>query len=284
MECELSIENLIESQCEILDRLQMETTFIKSRNNLKEILVFVRDSILDISSGICILRKYLDQLKENNDSSKKMILLYQNLNEKIIDMYKNVPEELLTAYANNNKSESMQSINDACSVTISSHASTANKNKQENVDFNDMGDVKKSAIKDCKKALFNEPEYPKISLIKEEEFDQLPKYMIGRQSLQMINGLINSINLVLKAKYTLLSAGKIVARKKGELDLYLYYRKQDIICEGNECKYFFTAEDYERYIKVKLDRLALKLMMALRHCKRIREYRLKKELYYIVLN
>lgn len=162
-----------------------------------------------------------------------MILLYQHLNEKILDMYKNVPEKLLTEYANNNKIESIQSIPDACSVAIFSHTPNVNENKEKNVDLKNMVDVQGSAIKDCKKALFNEPEYPKICLIKEEEFDQLPKYMIGRQSLQMINGLINSINMVLKAKYSLLFAGKVVARKKGDLDLYLYYKKQDIICEGN---------------------------------------------------
>lgn len=278
MESELSVESLLENLSKLLDQLRMETAFLKSRKNLKEVVMFIRDSIVDISNKICILKKYLDRLKEKNSSFQETLSLYQHLNEKILDMYNNIPHEMIIAYTNNNKEESMQSVSNA-----SSHTFTIDNDTEKTVNFVNTPNIEASTINDCKKALFNEPEYPKISLLKEEEFDKLPKYMIGRQSLQMINGLINSINQVLKAKYSLLFAGKAVAKKKGELDLYLYYKNQDIICKNSECKYFFTAEDYEKYVRTKLDRLALKLMMALRHCKRIREFRLQKELYYIVL-
>ncbi|KAI4488602.1 hypothetical protein M0802_011418 [Mischocyttarus mexicanus] len=278
MESELSVESLLEKLSMLLDQLQMETAFLKSSKNLKEIIIDIRDSTIDISNKIGILRKYLDRLKENNNSFQEMLSLHQHLNEKILHMFNNVPHEMIMTETNNNKKVSVQSVSN-----VSSHMTIIDNDREEIVDFGNTPNNEESVIKDCKKTLFKEPDHPKISLLKEEEFGNLPKYMIGRQSLEMINSLIISINQVLKAKYSLLSAGKAVARKKGELDLYLYYKNQDIICKSSGCKYFFTADDYERYMKTKLDRLALKLIMALRHCKRIREYRLQKELYYIVL-
>lgn len=46
--------------------------------------------------------------------------------------------------------------------------------------------------------------------------------------------------------------------------------------------YFFIAEDYYRQTKTKLDKTKLNLITALRHCKRLRECRIKNELRYIV--
>ncbi|XP_015187112.1 PREDICTED: uncharacterized protein LOC107072045 [Polistes dominula] len=179
MESVLSVEDLLEKFCTLLDHLQVETALLKSSQNLNEVIMFIKNFVLDISNKICILRRYLDRLKEKNSSLQE---------------------------------ESVQSVSNESSHT----PITVDNNTEKTVDF---GNIESSAIKDCKKALFNEPEYPKISLLKEEEFNNLPKYMIGRQSLQVINGLINSINQVLKAKYSLLSAGKAAARKKGEHDL-----------------------------------------------------------------
>ncbi|KAK2576275.1 hypothetical protein KPH14_005641 [Odynerus spinipes] len=285
MESELSIEDALAKQCEILDRLQLETIFIKSRNNLTEDVLFIQESAINLSSGLSLLKKQIDRLKENNSSCQKLLSLYQKLNEKILHMYENIPAELETAYVNIDENESIETNGDNVShLNGSSQLQSTKKDRHKNADFSYVLDDEESTIKDCKKALFNEPDNPKLLLLTKEEFNKVPKYMIGRYSLQMVNSLVNSINQVLKAKYSLLSAGKAAARKKGELDLYLHYKKQDIICENSGCKYFFTAEDYEKYIKTKLDRIALKLIMVLRHCKRIREYRLKKELYYIVLS
>lgn len=46
--------------------------------------------------------------------------------------------------------------------------------------------------------------------------------------------------------------------------------------------YFFTAEDYYRQTKTKLDKTKLNLITALRHCKRLRECRIKNELRYVI--
>lgn len=83
-------------------------------------------------------------------------------------------------------------------------------------------------VKDCKRTLFNEPEVcPTIPFITVEEFNKVPEYIIGRQSLETINNLVNAINQTLIAKYTILSLGKAAAQKKGKINLYLQYKKQE---------------------------------------------------------
>ncbi|EZA60153.1 Spindle and kinetochore-associated protein [Ooceraea biroi] len=141
---------------------------------------------------------------------------------------------------------------------------------------------KRETIKDCKRTLFNEPNNQichTIPLITVEEFNKLPKYIIGRQTLDTINSLISAINQMLIAKYTILSLGKAAAQKKGEINLYLQYKKQELcVQEKNEYLYFFTAEDYYAQTKTKLDKTKLNLITALRHCKRLREYKIKNVL------
>ena len=90
-------------------------------------------------------------------------------------------------------------------------------------------------MRDCKKVLFNEPEVcPAIPLIDEDEFSKIPKYIIGRQSLETVNNFINIINQILRAKYTFLALGKAHARKQGELNLYLHFKKEEMdICNDN---------------------------------------------------
>ena len=116
----------------------------------------------------------------------------------------------------------------------------------ETVSFSSKVDVftpdAHSSIMDCKKSLFNEPTVcPLLAPLTESEFARIPKYIIGRQTLDAVNSLAVTINQILKAKYTLLSLGKNGARKKGDLDLYLEYKKQQTSVkegEGNFYEYY----------------------------------------------
>lgn len=100
-------------------------------------------------------------------------------------------------------------------------------------------DFHNGVVKDCKKTLFNDlkPEIPLIDLLTDEEFSKLPKYMIGRQPLDSLNGLVTNLNQILKSKYSLMAAGKQGAKKKGETDLYLDYKKQQLGLGEGEGKY-----------------------------------------------
>lgn len=136
-------------------------------------------------------------------------------------MENNVPQELIRDYQSK--------------VNISSNSlrNESVRNSGTNIETNtETPDTPK---RDCKKILFNEPEvYPIIPLITSDEFSKIPKYIIGRQTLATVNNLLDSINQILKAKYTFLSLGKAHARKQGDLNLYLHYKKQDLdICTTN---------------------------------------------------
>lgn len=51
----------------------------------------------------------------------------------------------------------------------------------------------------------------------------------------------------------------------------------------SEYIYFFTGEDYEKQMKSKLNKIKLNLITVLRHCKRLREHRIKNDLRYVIL-
>ncbi|XP_046432400.1 spindle and kinetochore-associated protein 1-like [Neodiprion fabricii] len=100
------------------------------------------------------------------------------------------------------------------------------------------------------------------------EFELIPKYMIGRQSLDTINRFSSTINDVLKAKYSLSALGKNGAKKKGEFNLYMHYKIQESVDTGELVNYF-TAKDYQNHTTMKLDKTKLNLSTVLRHCKRL---------------
>ncbi|XP_043262212.1 spindle and kinetochore-associated protein 1-like [Colletes gigas] len=259
-----SFEVILERQCDKLRDLQTATILIKNKDVVKNELVHMRAKILHMSDGIKAVRKTLNDMREQNNHCQELLSLINNLHEKNIHMEENVPSTLISNY----QMDSLKHVH-----------------KEDFLRVPNNRELFKSPIIDCKKILFNEPEvYPIIPLITKDEFGTIPKYIIGRQSLDSINSLIDAINQVLKRKYTLLSLGKANARKQGDLSLYLHYKKQELdICSKNEYVYFFTKEDYEEQTKCKLNKIKLNLLTVLRHCKRLREHRIKNDLRYVVL-
>lgn len=148
----------------------------------------------------------------------------------------NIPPELVQSYLNAEKqtySQTNISFNMLdCTINSTNKLTGKDKNTPR---IACIPIEKQEMIKDCKRTLFNEPEIcPTIFPITVEEFNKVPKYIIGRQTLETINNLINAINQTLIAKYTILSMGKAAAQKKGEINLYLHYRKQEFdICKEN---------------------------------------------------
>ncbi|CAL7942228.1 unnamed protein product [Xylocopa violacea] len=260
-----SLEEILEKQSENLRLLETATICIKSKRTMKEEFLKMRSVLSQMFNGIESMRQWLDEAREQNNQCRELLSLFETLDERITYMEKNIPLELIRDYNN-------VEINNAVPSPIDSKIETVTQSVTPMVD--------------CKKVLFNEPEVCcTISLINEDEFIKIPKYIIGRQSLENVNNLINTINQVLKTKYTFLSLGKANARKQGNLSLYLHYRKQEMdICNDHEYVYFFTAEDYEKQTKSKLTKIKLNLMTVLRHCKRLREYRVKNDIRYVICN
>ncbi|XP_078044315.1 SKA complex subunit 1 isoform X2 [Augochlora pura] len=252
------------------------------KHEMKDELLEMYEQISDISNNIDGLRKQLYKMSDQNKECQELLLLIKSLDDKIVHMEQNVPPKLIYDF-HHSENELNHVLKEILSVPYDEEISVNNKSDTDR----DTEKQKENRIKDCKKILFNEPNvpmYPRITLINKNEFDSIPKYIIGRQSLETLNSLVESINQVLKAKYTLLSMGKAQVRKQGNMNLYLHYKKQDLdICKANEIVYFFTNEDYETHTKMKLNKIKLNLITVLRHCKRLREYRVKNDLRYIVV-
>ncbi|CAK9818521.1 Spindle and kinetochore-associated protein 1 [Anthophora quadrimaculata] len=269
-----SFEEILEEKCEKLRELETATMLIKSKEAMKEELFKIRAAVLEMSNGIESIKSKLNEMKEQNNECRELLSLFEALDKKVLHMEQSVPPELIRDYHNAENS---------LSLNISPEEKLAKELQRSEVN-NDTIKLE-TPMRDCKKTLFNEFEVcPMILLISKDEFNTVPKYIIGRQSLDTVNNLIDTINRILKAKYTLLSLGKAHARKQGKLNVYLNYKKQDLdICNDNEYVYFFTGEDYEKHTNTKLNKIKLNLLTVLRHCKRLREYRVKNDLRYVVL-
>jgi len=149
---------------------------------------------------------------------KEILTLVEALDKRILHQGKNVPLELIQGYQNATVLSPYMldcTVNSMRQLTVqmpNSIRSTKTIDKQE-------------MVKDCKRTLFNEPEVcPTIPFITAEEFNKVPKYIIGRQTvntLETINNFISAIN------QTLIAKGKAAAQKKGEINLYLHYKKQE---------------------------------------------------------
>ncbi|XP_026667399.1 spindle and kinetochore-associated protein 1-like isoform X2 [Ceratina calcarata] len=250
-----SLDVILEQLCEKLRNLETVTVFFQNGQVIKDELLNMRSIVTQISNGVEVERQRVSQMREEIDAMK-----LNRLDQKIIHMDRNVPQRLLNDYQ----------------IVESSTAKI--KPKKE------ISIATPTPMKNCKKMLFNEPEvYYTIPLITQEEFSKIPKYIIGRQSLDAVNSLVNTINEIIQAKYTFLSLGKAHARKQGDLNLFLYYKRQEMDMNiGNECVYFFTNEDYEKHTTTKLNKIKLNLLVVLRHCKRIREWRSKNDTRYVI--
>ncbi|XP_076232161.1 SKA complex subunit 1 isoform X2 [Calliopsis andreniformis] len=243
---------------------------LNCKNVMREEFLKMHMEVSCMHNNIEAMKTWLQNMKEQNNRCRELLSLMKSLNERIIHMEKNVAPELIHAYQENNKNILHDSPKEKSIIKSEPRIKTEKHG---------------TPMIDCKKILFDEPEvYPIIPLLTEDEFSTVPKYIIGRQSLDTVNNLISAINQVLKAKYMFLSLGKAHARKQGNLNLYLHYKKQELdICSVDEYIYFFTAEDYERETKSKLNKIKLNLLTVLRHCKRLREYRVKNDVRYVVL-
>lgn len=269
-----TLDDLLEDQSVKLDLLTMATTFLQNQKDITSNLVDMHLEVTHLKKNLDIMRKDLEKLKQQNVFCHEMLIMLHALKQRIAYMQDNVPPKLVQDYVHSEKCESTRAPMQR--QLTGQPSDVIDETYEEN---------KENKVKDCKKVLFTKSElYPSIDLLTREEFSKIPKYIIGRQPLEAINGLLSTINQILKAKYTLLSLGKNGARKKGELELYLNYRKQQTtVTEKEGQTYFFMAEDYERQTKSKLDKTKLNLITALRYCKRLRQIGTAKRIRYVMI-
>ncbi|XP_076299276.1 SKA complex subunit 1 [Lasioglossum baleicum] len=271
-----SIENIVERQCDKLRYLESAAILVQDKHAVKDVLMEMVVEVSKISDNINKLREQLCKMSDRNKECQELLLLVQTLDDKIVHMERNVPPQLIHNYHHTN-----DELNLVLKEILSNHTEESTNDKS-NIESQSNENC---PMKNCKKILFSEPDvYPKVAVITKDEFNTVPKYLIGRQSIETVNSLVETINQVLKAKYTLLSLGKEKVRKQGNMELYLQYKKQELdICTKNEYLYFFTNQDYEMYTKTKLNKIKFNLLTVLRHCKRLREHRVKNDVRYVVV-
>ncbi|KAF7991241.1 hypothetical protein HCN44_002803 [Aphidius gifuensis] len=279
----ISLEDVLKDQIKEINQLEMVTSFIQNKEELKDSLIQAQNDIEDLSIGVLGLKKDLEKMKEHNVSQRKLMALYQQLDDRIIHMTNNFPESL---------TQQLDRQEEKLNPIIKEKTPNSYKKPLAIVTNSDLtkcepiitGD---SIVKDCRKMLFKDPEDSYIiKELSDSEFSKIPKYMIGRQTLSTVNAFITTINQIMKFKYGILALGKVGARKKGELNLYLEFKKEesDLKAANQEGEiYFFNADDYERETNSKLDKTKLNLLTVLRHCKRIHEIRLGKNVKYRVI-
>ncbi|KAK0095889.1 hypothetical protein PV326_007126 [Microctonus aethiopoides] len=282
-----SLEDLLRSKVNKINELQVATTCITEKDELKNSL---RDAALDvdtISKSIFSMRQNLNSMRLQNVECQEYMIFLQSLNEKIEHLENNIPPELIQALPkqeNETPEIHNEKIKNGCQM---SSAKIINKSNGHNIIETVYDSEYVPQLANCRKTLFTDGEDIQyiIEPLDESEFAKIPKYMIGRQTLVVLNDFIASINKIMKAKYSLLALGKNGARQKGKLDLYLQFKKEEAdVCTKKERKYFFTAEDYHREIKFKLDKTKLNLLTVLRHCRKIQELRFGKNIKYEVIN
>ncbi|XP_034945150.1 spindle and kinetochore-associated protein 1-like [Chelonus insularis] len=292
-----TLDDIMKDQLKTANELDVATTFFLNKDIVKESLIAATKDVHSIKSGLCDMKKYLERMKKQNEICQELISCYNSFNTKIKYLENNIPQSLIQALQkpNNQTEEKKESKpplkkikpNGTTPATIQSVNS-----QQRTEGLNSINDINASElfsdVQDCRKTLFKEETEDSyfIEPLSETEFSKIPKYMIGRQNITNVNDFISTINNVLKAKYSILALGKIGARKKGELELYLQFKKEETDVypnSGSEKKYFFTAEDYYRETKLKLDKIKLNLLTVLRHSKRIQELRNGKAVKYEVI-
>ncbi|XP_057337287.1 spindle and kinetochore-associated protein 1-like [Microplitis mediator] len=279
-----SLEDVMKDQIKKLNDLEMATNFIRHKSELNHVLIDLKPSIDTIKINVSRFKETLDKMKEQNEMCQNLIENLSAYEKTITHMQENIPPSL---------KDTLKGQNETCAATQMKNKNSSvapPKSKSESQPANPAVVIDPTEYlpyqKDCKKTLFKDSDdcYT-IELLNAIEFSKIPKYMIGRQTLTNVNDFITAINQIMKLKYTLMGLGKIGARKKGELDLYLQFKKEETdIYNGKERKFFFTAEDYHREMKMKLDKTKLNILTVLRHCKRIKEVRIGKNVLYEVIS
>ncbi|GLV31913.1 hypothetical protein CBL_07672 [Carabus blaptoides fortunei] len=120
-----------------------------------------------------------------------------------------------------------------------------------------------------------------IDLLTQEEFSSVPKYMLGRLSLETINKFIQVINETVTAKYQILSKPKSALKAHG-LQVFKDYKAQETA--DTKGKTFITELDLAKQQGKKiLDKTSYKLLTILRHTKRLYENRSGGTLKYVLI-
>lgn len=111
----------------------------------------------------------------------------------------------------------------------------------------------------------------KIARITEEEFDKIPKYMKGRQSLEAINKKVDEFNKAVASKYELLALPKAQLKEAAWKKVLQYRSQQSHDTRGVR---FLVEDDLKANGFVfQSSKVVGSFITIMRHCCRVREIR-----------
>ncbi|XP_061389363.1 spindle and kinetochore-associated protein 1-like [Musca vetustissima] len=114
--------------------------------------------------------------------------------------------------------------------------------------------------------------------ISPQQFDKIPKYMSGRETVDQLNGFLESVIIpCFNEKYQLIHKQRNILRGN-DLELWKLYNDQASYLPG---KYFITPGDISRHQNKMLDKKTQNRLTMLRHIGILQEQRIKQTVCYV---
>uniref|UniRef100_A0A1I8MGB2 SKA complex subunit 1 n=1 Tax=Musca domestica TaxID=7370 RepID=A0A1I8MGB2_MUSDO len=114
--------------------------------------------------------------------------------------------------------------------------------------------------------------------ITQQQFDKIPKYMCGRETVDQLNGFLESVIIpCFNEKYQLIHKQRNILRSN-DLELWKMYNEQASYLPG---KYFITPGDIGRHQNKMLDKKTQNRLTMLRHIGILQEQRVKQTVCYV---
>lgn len=113
--------------------------------------------------------------------------------------------------------------------------------------------------------------FPMMEHLNDSEFNSIPKYMLSRLTLSTLNESIDAFNHSIMCKYMFIRKFDIQSTKETDYKRYQQYKAQENV--DTKGIYFVTINDIKELTTMKNDSTLRKVLICLRHCKRIKEIR-----------
>ncbi|KAH7642488.1 uncharacterized protein LOC124492593 [Dermatophagoides farinae] len=117
----------------------------------------------------------------------------------------------------------------------------------------------------------NSSPFPMMEHLTQAEYNSIPKYMLSRLTLSTLNESVDAFNHSIMCKYMFIRKFDLHSTKETEYKRYQEYKSH----ENADTKgiYFVTINDIKELSSMKNDSTLRKVLICLRHCKRIKEIR-----------
>ncbi|KAJ6223320.1 hypothetical protein RDWZM_001865 [Blomia tropicalis] len=112
---------------------------------------------------------------------------------------------------------------------------------------------------------------PQISFLNDNEFSSIPRYMLGRFTIETLNEFVTAFNITLQEKYRFINSYSNHASNESDFKRFKLYKSQEL--PETRGVYFCTVNDIKELSPMKNDSTIRKVAICIRHCKRIKEIR-----------